>query len=108
MYRSLFWSTTHVQARSSDAGNAAGILSGRKPEAPVIETNNYYPQQRDGKKIVANLIGELGFDSVDAETIAQSWRQQPGTPSYGMDFGVEELIDALARATPDRTADWRA
>src|ERR1700744_2791125 len=26
-----------------------GIVSTRKPDAPVIETNNYYPQQRDGR-----------------------------------------------------------
>ena len=28
---------------------ADGIVSARKPGAPIIETNNYYPQQRDGK-----------------------------------------------------------
>ncbi|MCW2541113.1 MAG: oxidoreductase [Frankiales bacterium] len=27
---------------------APGIVSEAKPDAPVIETNNYYPQQRDG------------------------------------------------------------
>src|SRR6476646_1045784 len=27
---------------------APGIVSSAKPGAPVIETNNYYPQQRDG------------------------------------------------------------
>src|SRR3954447_7258006 len=26
-----------------------GIVSSAKPGAPVIETNNYYPQQRDGR-----------------------------------------------------------
>jgi predicted dinucleotide-binding enzyme len=28
---------------------ADGIVDARKPGAPVIETNNYYPQQRDGE-----------------------------------------------------------
>jgi 8-hydroxy-5-deazaflavin:NADPH oxidoreductase len=28
---------------------APGIVGGRKSGAPVIETNNYYPQQRDGR-----------------------------------------------------------
>src|ERR1700742_2824348 len=28
---------------------AEGIVATRKPGAPVIETNNYYPQQRDGR-----------------------------------------------------------
>jgi predicted dinucleotide-binding enzyme len=30
------------------------------------------------KEIVAQLIDRIGFDSVDAGTIAESWRQQPG------------------------------
>src|ERR1044071_9473068 len=28
---------------------ASGIVATAKPGAPVIETNNYYPQQRDGR-----------------------------------------------------------
>jgi hypothetical protein len=28
---------------------AEGIVSTRKPGAPIIETNNYYPQERDGR-----------------------------------------------------------
>lgn len=35
------------QKNTSDL--AAGIVATRKPGAPVIETNNYYPQQRDGR-----------------------------------------------------------
>jgi 8-hydroxy-5-deazaflavin:NADPH oxidoreductase len=31
-------------------------------------------------EIVARLLDRLGFDSVDAATIAESWRQQPGSP----------------------------
>ncbi|WP_307107984.1 NADPH-dependent F420 reductase [Rhodococcus sp. SORGH_AS_0303] len=146
---------------------ASGILSARKPGAPVIETNNYYPQQRDGKidaiedgtpesvwvsellgepvvkafngiwwkhllskgvpagtegrialpiagddadakKIVSAVIDEIGFDVVDAGSLADSWRQQPGTPVYGRDFGVDATVDALAQATPERTAEWKA
>src|ERR1700730_1715779 len=34
------------------------------------------------KEIVAQLIDRMGFDSVDAGTIAESWRQQPGSPVY--------------------------
>ncbi|MDL9946567.1 NAD(P)-binding domain-containing protein [Gordonia sp. ABSL11-1] len=146
---------------------APGILDGRKVGAPVIETNNYYPQQRDGKidaiengtpesvwvseqlgapvykvfngiywkhllnkgvpagtegrialpiagddvdgkKIVSELVEQLGFDPVDGGTLAESWRQQPGTPVYGKDFGVDDTITALADASPERTAEWRA
>ena len=31
------------------------------------------------KEIVARIIDQFGFDSVDAGTIAESWRQQPGS-----------------------------
>jgi predicted dinucleotide-binding enzyme len=32
------------------------------------------------KEIVAQLIDRIGFDSVDAGTIAESWRRLPGSP----------------------------
>ena len=146
---------------------AAGIVDARKPGAPVIETNNYYPQQRDGKieaiengtpesvwvsehigapvykvfngiywkhllkkgvpagaegrialpiagddadgkKIVFGIVDELGFDPVDAGPLAESWRQQPGPPVYGKDFGVDDTVKALAEASPERSAEWKA
>ncbi|MBI5341510.1 MAG: NAD(P)-binding domain-containing protein [Mycolicibacterium rufum] len=146
---------------------ADGIVDARKPGAPVIETNNYYPQQRDGeiaaiedgqvesawvaeligapvykvfngifwkhllergkpqgapdrialpiagedgpgRALVHDLVDQLGFDPVDAGPISESWRQQPGTPVYGKDFGAERTREALAEATPERTPDWSA
>ncbi len=144
-----------------------GIFAARTPGAPIIETNNYYPQQRDGliaaiedgqtesawvseqigqpvvkvfngifwkfllergkpageegrialpiagddaaaKVVVSNIVDELGFDPVDAGTIAESWRQQPGTPVYGQHGTADETRDALEQASPERTADWKA
>ncbi len=43
------------------------------------------------KEIVAQLIDRIGFDSVDAGTIAESWRQQPGSPVYCTNPTKEEL-----------------
>lgn len=145
---------------------APGIVSSAKPGAPVIETNNYYPQ-RDGridaiedgtpesvwvsgllgapvqkvfngiywkhllgsgkpagadgrialpvagadgpaKDTVLALVDELGFDPVDAGPLEESWRQQPGTPVYGKDFDAEGVRAALAEATPERPAEFRA
>nr|GLK36934.1 hypothetical protein GCM10017611_37930 [Rhodococcus wratislaviensis] len=145
----------------------ADILAGAADGAPVIETNNYYPQQRDGliaaiedgqlesegvqerlgvpvfkafngiwwkhllekglpegssgriaipisgddevkKQVVFDLINQLGFDPVDAGTVEDSWRQQPGTPVYGKDFDREATLKALAQATRERTDEWRA
>ena len=146
---------------------ADGIVAARKPGAPVIETNNYYPQQRDGeisaiedgqvesewvaeligapvykvfngiwwkhllesgkpsgtpdrialpiagedgpgRELVHALVDDLGFDPVDAGPIAESWRQQPGTPVYGKDFDAVDTVRALAEATPERTGEWTA
>ena len=43
------------------------------------------------KETVAQLIDRIGFDSVDAGTIAESWRQQPGSPVYCTNPTKEEL-----------------
>ena len=146
---------------------APGLLDGMAAGAPVIETNNYYPQQRDGliaeieaglpesvwvsqqlghpvikafngiwwkhllekgdatgtpgrialpvagadgagKELVFAIIDQLGFDPVDGGPLEESWRQQPGTPVYGKDLDAAGTIAALAEATPERTAEWRA
>ncbi|WP_369216600.1 NADPH-dependent F420 reductase [Streptomyces flavofungini] len=60
------------------------------------------------KKVVRDLIDELGFDTVDNGGQDDSWRQQPGTPVYGNRGGVAEIREALAAASPERTAEWRA
>jgi 8-hydroxy-5-deazaflavin:NADPH oxidoreductase len=146
---------------------APGIVDGTKPGAPVIETNNYYPRERDGliaaieagtpesvwvseqlgvpvfkvfngifwkhllqgglprgstdrialpvagddaagKQIVFDLVNELGFDPVDGGTLAESWRQQPGTPVYGTDLDADGAIRALSAALPERPDAFRA
>jgi 8-hydroxy-5-deazaflavin:NADPH oxidoreductase len=146
---------------------APGIVAGAKPGAPVIETNNYYPRERDGliaeieagtpesvwvseqlgvpvfkvfngifwkhllegglprgsagrialpiagddaagKQIVSDLVDALGFDPVDGGTLAESWRQQPGTPVYGADLDAEGVVRALAAASPERQDAFRA
>jgi 8-hydroxy-5-deazaflavin:NADPH oxidoreductase len=146
---------------------APGIVAGAKPGAPVIETNNYYPRERDGliaaieagtpesvwvseqlgvpvfkvfngifwkhllegglprgsagrialpvagddpagKQIVFELVDELGFDPVDGGTLAESWRQQPGTPVYGADLDAAAAIQALTTASPKRPDAFRA
>jgi predicted dinucleotide-binding enzyme len=145
---------------------APGIVSTRKPDASVIETNNYYPQQRDGridaieegtpesvwvseqldapvfkvfngifwkrllengvprgtagrialpiagddpagKQIVSDLVDSIGFDPVDAGTLAESWRQQPDTPVYGTDLDAAGAKKALAEASPERPEGFR-
>ncbi|MCX4765103.1 NAD(P)-binding domain-containing protein [Streptomyces sp. NBC_01275] len=144
-----------------------GILDGAADDVAVIDTNNYYPQQRDGriaeiedegitesrwterrighpvikafngtyaqdildrprpagaadrialpvagddavaKAKVRALIDEIGFDTVDAGGIDDSWRQQPDTPVYGLQAGVEAVTRALAEASPERPQGFR-
>jgi predicted dinucleotide-binding enzyme len=60
------------------------------------------------KAVVLQLIDELGFDGIDAGGLDESWRQQPGTPVYTKDHDADGVRRALAQATPERTAEWRA
>lgn len=143
----------------------ADLFDGAPEDLVIVDTGNYYPQQRDGriegielgatesrwvsqqlgrpvikafnniyakhllergrpvgakdrfalpvagddakaKGVVLRLVEQLGFDAVDAGTIDESWRQQPGTPAYGADFGAEGLRSALAKATKARAREW--
>jgi predicted dinucleotide-binding enzyme len=144
---------------------APGIVKSAKAGAPVLETNNYYPQQRDGrtdalengtpesvwvsehlgvpvykvfngifwkhllekgvpagapgrialpiagedgpgKQAVFALVDQLGFDPVDGGALEDSWRQQPGTPVYGKDYGVDEALAALAAVPRERPTEF--
>lgn len=60
------------------------------------------------KAVVMRLIDELGFDAVDAGSLDESWRQQPGTPVYTKDLDAEGVRRALAAAKRERTPEWRA
>ncbi|HEU5303649.1 MAG TPA: NAD(P)-binding domain-containing protein [Gemmatimonadales bacterium] len=145
----------------------AGLFDGVPGEVVVVDTGNYYPQQRDGridaieegttesrwvserlgrpvvkafnniyarhllergkprgaarrialpvagddrraKEIVIRLLDELGFDGVDAGSLDESWRQQPGTLVYGTDLDAEGVRQALAATRPGRSAAFRA
>jgi 8-hydroxy-5-deazaflavin:NADPH oxidoreductase len=143
------------------------LFSGAAKDLVVIDTSNYYPQQRDGridaiengtpesrwveqqighpvikafnnifaahlqnngkppgsagrialpvagkdpraKQIVMKLIDEIGFDAVDAGTIEESWRQQPGSPVYAKDYDVAGVRRALGEAKTERLPEFRA
>src|SRR5918999_1769538 len=60
------------------------------------------------KEIVIRLLDQLGFDGVDAGTLDESWRQQPGTAVYGTDLDARRLQKALKEAKPGRPAEFRA
>lgn len=50
------------------------------------------------KNVAKKLVDETGFDTYDTGSIADSWRQQPGSPVYCTDLSVGEMKDALAKA----------
>lgn len=57
------------------------------------------------KAIVAQLINEFGFDTVDLGALKESWRIQRDTPGYGPRRTANELREDLAaakRPTPKR------
>jgi predicted dinucleotide-binding enzyme len=60
------------------------------------------------KAVVFQLVDDIGFDAVDAGGLAESWRQQPGTPVYGPDFVAAEVQRALSQATRERPVAFRA
>jgi len=60
------------------------------------------------KAVVMRLIDELGFDGVDTGGLADSWRQEPGTPVYGADLDAERAKRALADAKSERKPEFRA
>ncbi|MFB1484961.1 NADPH-dependent F420 reductase [Corallococcus sp. RDP092CA] len=56
---------------------------------------------------VLELVEELGFDGIDAGGLAESWRQQPGTPVYTRDFDAPGVKKALAEAERSRLPEYR-
>lgn len=48
------------------------------------------------------------LDGIDAGTLADSWRQRPGTPAYCRDLDAGRLKAALAQADAGQIADYRA
>jgi predicted dinucleotide-binding enzyme len=50
----------------------------------------------DAKRVVGALIDDMGFDPVDAGSLADGRRQEPGTPVYNAPLDADALRAALA------------
>lgn len=83
--------TTGSFTTKSSAAGVAGRIA-----IPVAADDD------SGRALGLALVEQTGFDGVDAGTLAESWRQQPGTPAYCTDLTREELQAALAAAVPGR------
>ena len=54
---------------------------------------SFLPIAGDGpaaKAAVTAFLDSIGYGAVDDESLAESWRQQPGTPVYGTPYGEFE------------------
>ncbi len=63
-------------------------------------------RERD-REVAMALVSDTGLDAVNAGTLAESWRQQPGAPVYCTDLTRNEVADALAAAERDRLPQRR-
>ncbi|WP_424346824.1 NADPH-dependent F420 reductase [Kocuria sp. CH-021] len=53
------------------------------------------------------LVEDTGFDAFDAGPLAQSWRQQPGSPCYCTDLTLDEMREQWAAADARRSPKRR-
>jgi len=61
----------------------------------------------DGKQVVLDLIEAIGFDAIDTGSLADSWKQEPGSPAYCNDLDKAGLSAALEAAELSKRAEYR-
>jgi predicted dinucleotide-binding enzyme len=99
----------HTVIKAFNGTFAQDILDRPRPAgAPDRMAVPVAGDDEDAKRVVRALIDDLGFDTVDAGGLDDSWRQQPGTPVYGLQEGLDAVTKALAEAPRERSADFRA
>lgn len=82
---------------------AATLAERGKPKGAQGRTALPVAGDDDRAKAVAmELVETTGFDALDAGSLADSWRQQPGTPAYCTERTIDELKAALAAADKQR------
>lgn len=76
----------------------------RLPGTPGRRALTVAADDADARRAVAELIDELGFDTVELDSLAETWRIQPGTPGYGPRRTADELrADLAAARRPNET-----
>lgn len=53
------------------------------------------------------LVNDSGLDPVDAGSLAESWRQQPGSPVYCTKLTADQIPAALKAARKEKLAHRR-
>ena len=99
----------HPVVKAFNAIVATDLMDGGKPKGdPARVALPVAGDDHAAKAAVMSIIDQLGFDTVDAGSLRESWRHQPGTPVYCQNLCVAELRGGLERASPVRTPEWRA
>jgi len=80
---------------------------GRPPGAADRIAAPVAGDDEEAKQRVIDLVDALGFQAFDAGKLADSWRQQPGTPVYTADLPLDAAQDAINAARPEQSTAWR-
>ncbi len=114
----------HIAELDDGSATSAGLLQAHLPDSHVVKAFNHIMaahltehalpagtagrralvvagDDEGAKATVTALIDELGFDVVDAGSLAESWRIQPDTPGYGPRLDAEGMRAALDQASRD-------
>src|SRR5256714_1182122 len=87
---------THIQTLARPAG------------APDRSAMAIAGDDAGAKARVAAFLDEIGWDAVDAGTLADSWRFQPDTPAYGLPYFGGRGFSMDDPGTPPRADQLRA
>lgn len=77
------------------------------PDEPARVAIPVAADRDEDRAIAMQLVEQTGFDAVDAGVLAESWRQQPGSPVYCTDRTRAEMPDWLAAAEKERVPQRR-
>ncbi|WP_081679556.1 NADPH-dependent F420 reductase [Acidovorax sp. JHL-9] len=71
---------------------------GRPTDAPDRIALPVSGDHEEAIRKVIGLVSDAGFDGINAGSLADSWRQQPGTPAYCTNLDTRALTHALMTA----------
>lgn len=111
----------HIPELDSESTTTSELLQAHLPQSRVVKAFNHIQaaelitdgkprgakdrralviagNDKQAKDVVAQLIDQFGFDTVDAGPLSESWRIQRDTPGYGPRRTAEQLRADLAAA----------
>jgi 8-hydroxy-5-deazaflavin:NADPH oxidoreductase len=105
------WTSEHYGRPVAKAWNAITAESFKAKAAKAGEPDRVaIPVAADSdadRAVAMALVEETGFDAFDAGVLADSWRQQPGSPAYCTDRTLTDIAGWLAAADKQRSPQRR-